>query len=485
MQVLINGIPYEPASARSSGIGIAITTHNRPDVLARALEQHQKHLPPGAMVVIVDDGSVPAAVAPEYARLIRHEQSQGIVASKNASIEALIDAGCEYLFLWDDDAWPIADGWHIPYIESPEPHLAYQFLDLAGPRKLNDLSVLYRDEKHIAYTGQRGVMLYYHRSAIERVGGFDPIYGRGMYEHSDLALRIHNAGLTSWAYADVTGSEKLIYSLDEHESVERSVPKPERERQVSNNVKIHNERRDTGYTGWAPYRRQRNAVITTLLTSHPDPQRGTRMKPEQSLIARWSESIKGADAVILADEFEYSPPGQTTFRVPVVDMNVYFRRWLHIWQHLRDHPEYQFVWCTDGTDVEMLREPWEEMHPGVIYVGSEPKTYSDEWAIKNHPERVYQSFLKQYASDTMLNAGLLGGLREDVMEFAHRIVRLYYRIESERFWKKEGAARAVGDMIAFGIVAKSFGDRVITGPKVHTVFKTNGIGKETAWWQHK
>ncbi len=108
-----------------------------------------------------------------------------------------------------------------------------------------------------------------------------------------------------------------------------------------------------------------------------------------------------------------------------------------------------------------------------------------EWAINNHPERVYQSFLKQYASDTMLNAGLLGGLREDVMEFAHRIVRLYYRIESERFWKKEGAARAVGDMIAFGIVAKSFGDRVITGPKVHTVFKTNGIGKETAWWQHK
>lgn len=87
MQVLINGIPYEPALARSSGIGIAITTHNRPDVLARALEQHQKHLPPGAVVVIVDDGSAPAAVAPEYARLIRHEQSQGIVASKTPALK--------------------------------------------------------------------------------------------------------------------------------------------------------------------------------------------------------------------------------------------------------------------------------------------------------------------------------------------------------------------------------------------------------------
>lgn len=215
MEVLISGVRFVPESANSSHIGIAITTHNRPEVLRRAIEQHMKHLPSGALVVVVDDGSKPAAVVPENVKLVCHEQSRGIVASKNASLTALVDAGCEHLFLWDDDAWPIADNWHIPYIESPEPHLAYQFKDLAGPRKLNDMAELYRDNTHVAYTGQRGVMLYYHRSAIEKVGGFDPIYGRGMYEHPDLALRIHNAGLTTWAFADVVGSEKLIYSLDE------------------------------------------------------------------------------------------------------------------------------------------------------------------------------------------------------------------------------------------------------------------------------
>ncbi|ELY2759405.1 glycosyltransferase family 2 protein [Cronobacter sakazakii] len=485
MQVTIDGVQYVPASQQQSRIGIAITTHNRPDVLKQAIEQHLKHLPAGALVVVVDDGSSPAAVVPDGIRLIRHETSLGIVASKNASLEALMDAGCEHLFLWDDDAWPIADEWHLPYIESPEPHLAYQFLDLAGPRKLNDLSVLYRDDNHIAYTGQRGVMLYYHHSAIEKVGGFDPIYGRGMYEHSDLALRIHNAGLTTWAYADVVGSEKLIHSLDEHEAIERSVPKPDRVALVERNVKIHNERRDNGFTGYVDYRRQRDVVITTLLTSQPDPQRGTKIAASPDMLVKWAASLRECIRIALVDELQTAPADVELCRVPDVKMNIYFRRWLHIWQHLRDHPEYRFVWCTDGTDVEMLRAPWEEMQPGKVYVGSEPKTYSDEWAIKNHPERVYQSFLKQYASDTMLNAGLLGGLRQDVMEFAHRIVRLYYRIESDRFWKKEGAARAVGDMIAFGIVAKSFGDRVITGPKVHTVFKTNGIGKETAWWQHK
>ncbi|EHK3197184.1 glycosyltransferase family 2 protein, partial [Enterobacter hormaechei] len=169
MQVTIDGVPYAPACAIASRIGIAITTHNRADVLKRAIEQHQKHLPAGALVVVVVDGSKPTAVVPDGVQLLRHETSLGIVASKNASLTALMDAGCEHLFLWDDDAWPIADNWHLPYIESPEPHLAYQFLDLAGTNKLNDMSVLYRDDKHIAYTGQRGVMLYYHRSAIEKV----------------------------------------------------------------------------------------------------------------------------------------------------------------------------------------------------------------------------------------------------------------------------------------------------------------------------
>ncbi|HCF6513812.1 TPA: glycosyltransferase family 2 protein, partial [Klebsiella pneumoniae] len=277
MRVIIDGVEFVPAINGCAKVGIAITTHQRPEVLKRAIDQHMKHLPAGALVVVVDDGSSPAAVVPSGVQLLRHDKSLGIVDSKNASLSVLMEAGCEHLFLWDDDAWPIADDWHQPYIESQEPHLAYQFLDLAGRNKLNDLAVLYRDERHVAYTGQRGVMLYYHRSAIEKVGGFDSVYGRGMYEHSDLALRIHNAGLTTWAYADVTGSEKLIHSLDEHEAVERSVPKPDRVALVERNVKIHNERRDTGFTGYVEYRRQTDVVITTLLTSQPDPQRGSKM----------------------------------------------------------------------------------------------------------------------------------------------------------------------------------------------------------------
>lgn len=279
-KVLIDGVYYAPLHSHSKRIGIAVTTYQRSDVLKRALEQHMKHLPAGALVVVIDDGSKPAAVVPDGVQLLSHEKSLGIVASKNASLSALMDAGCEHLFLWDDDAWPIADNWHLPYIESPEPHLAYQFMDLAGRNKLNDMAVQYRDDKHIAYTGQRGVMLYYHRSAIEKVGGFDPVYGRGMYEHPDLALRIYNAGLSTWAFADVVGSEKLIHSMDEHEEGTRSIPRPDREALVKRNVGIFNARRDSGYTGFASYSSNPNLVLTTLLTSQPDPQRTGQMKPD-------------------------------------------------------------------------------------------------------------------------------------------------------------------------------------------------------------
>jgi hypothetical protein len=485
MQVTIDGVPYAPVCNTVARIGIAITTHNRADVLSRAISQHKQFLPPGSLVVVIDDGSTPAASVPDGIRLIRHDKSQGIVVSKNRSLEALMDAGCEHLFLWDDDAWPIAAGWHLPYIESPEPHLAYQFLDLAGHNKLNDMAVLYRDDRHIAYTGQRGVMLYYHRSAVEKVGGFDPVYGRGMYEHPDLALRIHNAGLTTWAFADVVGSEKLIHSLDEHELVARSVPRPDREALVKRNVGIFNERRDSGYTGFASYGRNPNVVLTTLLTSQPDPQRGVKMKAGPELLQAWADSISGALPIVLADELKESPTGAGLGDVPPLDMSPYFARWLHIYQHLRDHPEYRLVWCTDGTDVEMLREPWEEMEPGKIYVGSEHKTYADVWMKANHHGKAYSDFFEQHRDEPLLNAGLLGGSRADVMEFAHRIIRLHYRIESQRFWKMETAPATLVDMGAFGIAAKSFGDRVATGPKVHTIFKTDGIGKEHAWWRHK
>jgi len=486
MQVVIDGTRYVPAGGHNTRIGVAITTHNRADVLTKALAEHEKHRPAGSVFVVVDDGSKQPVTVPDWVKLVRNDVSQGIVSAKNACLRALMDAGCQHLFLWDDDAWPVSDGWHHPYIDSPEPHLAYQFLDLAGPRKLKDITILHQDARHVAYSGQRGVMLYYRRDVIEKIGGFDWVYGRGMYEHSDLAMRIYHAGLTSWAFADVSGSEKLIYSMDEHEAVIRSVPAADRDALVKRNAEIHNRRRHAGYTAYVPLIEPVNVVLTSMLTEAPDPQRGTRLQATPDMLAAWAKSIKGGKAVILADHLDAAPAGAEIAKVHPSNQNPYFLRWLHVYGWLRDHPETEWVWATDGTDVEMLAEPWGHMEPGKLYVGSEHKTLADKWMLSNHPASHLQAFLKENSHRLMLNAGLVGGDRQTVMAFAHDMVKDWHSLASRRFWNVERAGNEVGDMAAFNFVAYSkWAEKIETGPRINTVFKTEGVGREYAWWRHK
>lgn len=489
MKVFIDSQEYAPVKKEGPKIGIAVSTRNRQVALSNALAEHLKFLPEDVFFVVVDDGSAVPVTVPDWVTLVRHPTSLGIVEAKNTSLHTLIEAGCEQLFLWDDDAYPLAKGWELPYIESPEPHLSYQFLDLAGPKKLNDIAVLYRDQQHIAYSGQRGVMLYYHKSAIEKVGGFDRIYQRGMYEHVDLALRINNAGLTSWAFADVVNSQTLIYSLDEHEKIERSVVQQERIAQVARNVKIYSTRRDSFYTGYAEYRPIKRAVLTVMVTGCPDPQRNnTHMSSDGAQLVPWAQSIQGAQKILLADQIT-NIPGVTDVnivQVPVKsDVSPYFLRWFHLYRYLREHKELTDVWITDGTDVTMLRSPWEFMEEGTLYVGDEHSTYSNKWFtdVNFHPELL--AFIEEHKDEQVINAGLIGGEREHVLEVLSGIMRYYAMIKSWQFWREKKVSEITTDMVVFAMAVKRFGGKVKHGPQVNTVFKSKGVGSETAFFCHK
>lgn len=466
-------------------IGVGITTHNRQDVMIKTHEHWRKLLPSDAVLVVVDDASETPYEEADY----RFEENVGVAQAKNKCLELLEDAGVVHYFLSDSDLYPIHRDWWKPYIESPEPHLSYQFLDLAGPVKLHDMKELYRDKHHVAYTGQRGCLLYYHKSCLERVGGFDPIYGRAQYEHGDLANRIHAAGLTTWRYADVVDSHKLWHSMDEFVQVTRSVPNDEQRDLVRRNVRIHNTRRSMGYQAFVPYREDqrgvRNVVITTLLTSNVDTQRGYKWNPDPNYIAPWLESMErgGWDGIVLADELRSLPRGYSAKVIPVQasKMNVYHQRWLHIYQYLRVNPDIKWVWCTDGSDVEVLRDPFEGMSPGKLYVGSENDVVGNRWLVKNHPAKRLQLFIKEFGKEQLLNAGVVGGDRETVQALAQGIVTLYNDIEASRFFGSDQPGTEVGDMAAFNKVAyEKFGSRLVYGPEITTEFKKfedNGVAK--------
>lgn len=169
-------------------------------------------MPEGSLVVVVDDASDKPLTGGESLengslyRLISHDSRMGVAMTKNAGLSALMDAGCEHLFLVDDDIHPMSRDWWLPYVESPEPHLSYQWPNTGGEPDLCSGG-------HYQVDFPRGVMLYAHRSAVEKVGGMDPAYGAWGGEHVEWQARIHAAGLTTWPYADVLGSDALWCEL--------------------------------------------------------------------------------------------------------------------------------------------------------------------------------------------------------------------------------------------------------------------------------
>lgn len=170
-------------------IGVAISTHQRPKILAKALSQWARFLPD----VLVVNHDV---------------RGEGVAATKNRGIAALMDAGCEHLFLADDDMWPVTPQWASLYVTDPEPHLMHCW----GKRRL-----IADDGYHTQWQHPRGVLLYAHRTVIEKVGGMRLDFGpRGGGEHAEWSTRIHNLGLTTYRYQDISAAKQGIWHCEDY-----------------------------------------------------------------------------------------------------------------------------------------------------------------------------------------------------------------------------------------------------------------------------
>lgn len=267
-------------------IGVAISTRNRRPLFERSFTQWRRFMPAGSVCVVVDDASDTPLFGNDdisngsYYRLIVHENRLGVAMTKNDGIAALMDAGCEHLFLADDDVYPQTSQWWKPYVESPEPHLSYQW-----PRPGGRWKIEHRDGVHFSLSFPRGVLLYAQRRVIDTVGGMDPSYGAWGGEHVEWSQRIYDAGLTSWRFADVCGSDKLWHSLDQRSgnSIGSSFPIGERRKMAKACGEQWGKRRDSPFVsyrqqdGWQDYglgpyitrEGHRYALLEYILGMHP------------------------------------------------------------------------------------------------------------------------------------------------------------------------------------------------------------------------
>jgi len=209
--------------------------------------------------------------------------------------------------------------------------------------------------------------------------------------------------------------------------------------------------------------------MTCLLTSIPNPMcvGCDNYKPDIAILQKWLKSLVGSHAVVIHDELSlhHQRLGQAWARVPVEfvqvepdDTNLFFARWAHLRAWLDSRPDIDKVFMTDGSDVVMLRPPWATMEADHLYVGSENDTISNKWIVDNHPS--IKPMAETFPDRVLLNAGLLGGGRADVLEFLARLI------------SHPMDAGDMTDMAAFNYALREtrWRERFVTGPLVHTEF---------------
>lgn len=457
MEVLINGERYTKNSHLCESIGIGVTTHNRNELVSKTVAKI-KELTPNVKIVVVDDASItPVSIA--GAEVYRFNDNVGIAKAKNKCLELL--SSCEHIFLFDDDTYPIAEDWYRPYIESPEHHLMYLFDKWTSGQPVGDDAIVYRDSNHRAHHHARGCMMYVDGVALATVGGMDTRYGKAMNEHLDWSMRMHNAGLTTFRYMDVVDSERLIYSMDQHQEVKTSIEN----RDQSNEYLLKNAEVSASYI---PY--GKDVVIACYFANVYDAQRGVAWKPEITAIDKLKRSVEayGIEFVLIHNCFDL--PNKVE-----VSTSPYFERWLKEWQYLRDRNDIRNVFVVDATDVDMVNDPFPYISDGKLYVGDEPgDVISKPWMLARHREPSVNKFLRDNGNLPLLNCGVVGGSRKLVMDFCQDMYEYHFEKPLDQT-----------EMGIFNVLVHGkYANVVEYGRHVTSLFK-KFEKNPSSWWRHK
>lgn len=488
-------------------IGIGITTRGRDKYLRRSLNMHKKYLPKGAKIVVVDDGSDEPKDLGKDIGYYHFVDNVGIPRAKNKCLELLDD--CEHIFLFDDDIYPIGDGWHKGYVESPERHLQYCWSDIR-PGKYGDAHYygigkrFYEDDKLFSFSHPRGQMLYIDtKEVLPVVGGFDPVYGKGMVEHVDWSWRIHNAGLSTWKNQDIVGSENLFYSIDENQNsepdFETTIDSHMRTVVDQQNQKILHAKGDS--CEYIEYRehvdkavdKQDNVVICGIYTGKPDFQIewGARHHPvadpslTRTIGLGYADGLKNSvrrhgERLVVLNNIDAISGRNAEYVLTGCSDDPYKNRFLKALHYLIEHPEIDNAWIVDSGDVTMLNNPFPLMQKGKIYVGCETvNQLGCRWMLLNTPNNYYKSWLLKHKNRTLLNCGLLGGSRKDLIDY---ITKMFF------IWGYNPHNMNLIDMLVFNVVGYgSFGDKIVFGNGiVNNQFKSmKPTQNAKEFWLHK
>lgn len=173
-------------------IGIGITTFNRDKHLHLCLSQINANT--GDYVLHVANDNI---------------DRKGVAYRKNQCLEALKD--CDYIFLFDDDCFPIKKGWVEYFIRQHKLTSEHHFLYLKETGSIKKINTV---DGIDWFDNCGGCFMFLTKEVVEKVGGFSKEYGIYGFEHAGYSERIYKAGLTKHPYISPVGVSEYIYSLD-------------------------------------------------------------------------------------------------------------------------------------------------------------------------------------------------------------------------------------------------------------------------------
>ena len=191
-------------------IGIGITTYNRPECLEECLKNIYKHTFTNNVKI--------------YVATDTDEDRRGVAFRKNECLRSL--KNCDHIFLFDDDCYPIKDGWIEFFI-----------------RKSQGEHVLFLNDKlhnHIVtmsnircYNDCGGVFMYITKEHLNKVGAFNEKFEGYGFEHCDWSIRCND---NKKVFYMIQGTEEYLfahdYSTANHKS---SITDEEKQIHIKNN----------------------------------------------------------------------------------------------------------------------------------------------------------------------------------------------------------------------------------------------------------
>lgn len=206
-------------------IGLAIVTYNRPDYYQKCLAAVEANKRDLNYIVVVNDGTPYLGVkTPEWVNEhIIHPVNKSVGVSKNMGMRALLHAGCDQIFLMEDDMILKSPEIFKKYIETAKSsgimHLNYALHGPANKKKDSEEPnprqiVEYGDVKVVLYPHCVGAFSYFHKGVILNVGYHDERF-KNAWEHVEYALRVIKKGLHPpfWWFADIENSSDYITEI--------------------------------------------------------------------------------------------------------------------------------------------------------------------------------------------------------------------------------------------------------------------------------